>query len=802
MEKDDDAATGPDDEPHAPLEAPQVRGRDPKPRTPWSRILLGVAAAGPPLAFGGVHAPTVVAFLVVVLALWLRLCLRTRAELQVPVFVGLGLAAAAATLAQWLPIAGVRETFAPGVQAMVDEALVGMDVTARPGLTPVPGDTGLEAARLFGLTVLFVAAAQLSWRVTAAIVAATGTVVALVGFAHEALGMDAIYGVYAARDIDRAGVPALLGTFVNPNHQSGLLLLGVFSGIALAADQHAHGLVTADPGRVDRYGDRFLAAMAGVTIQIPALVLSLSRGALLAFLLIAPLAGWLAMRRQGSGRRARRRRTERLSPARLIVAGGGLGLFLLVAQHGAWRELATLSSIGNSLSESRTKVSSFVDALALVDGAPVLGIGRGAFVDLFPSVQRTPTHVLSTHLECAPATMVIEWGPWIGGLLLVGFASWWILAMFKSGPRTDRNARRIALLGLFAVALQNFADFSFEFLGVAAPAVALAGALSSGPTRVWRPPRAVVVVGLLLVAAIALAATSVGATQGRREPVNAEVLAGRRSAEEVIAVRPLDGRLHGLLARQAANAKQWYVARSRALAATRLRPGSVDAWLLLAAAEAELGDGARADVALTNGMALLHDPPDPALIDWLLRRHPDPEAFAELGPANADAWQLLVEALVERAPKHADALAAARARARPDDPEPLRMRYALALHAHEPALALHHARLWRQLAPTSVASHLAVARALRAFRGGRLVEARDALDTALVNQAFGDLAERGLLEQELVDVLLALGDEASIARARTLLPDLLGRPASRNDRRIREQLAERVRAGDPKPENR
>jgi len=389
--------------------------------------------------------------------------------------------------------------------------------------------------------------------------------------------------------------------------------------------------------------------------------------------------------------------------------------------------------------------------------------------------------------------MLVEWGPWFGSALLLGFASWWTLAMVRGGPRSDRNARRVALLGLFAVALQNFADFSFEFLGVAAPAVALAGALSPGPVRTWRPGRAAIVMGALVVAAIALAAVSVRDTYGRREAVNAEVLAGTRPVEDVLAMRPLDGRLHGLLARQAANAKIWDVALARARAATKLRPGSIDAWLLLAAAEAEVGNDVDADAATARGLDLLHDPPEASLIAWLLQRHPDPEELAALGPKREQPWRLLVDALAERAPKHADALAAARARARPADPLPLQIRHALAMQAPEPALALHHARLWRQLAPTQVAAHLAVTRSLRAFHPARLVEARDAIDSALVNLAFADLAERGLLEQELVDVLLALGDPASLARARTLLPDLLGRPASRSDRRFREELAERVR---------
>jgi hypothetical protein len=786
--EDAEAPVGPDDEPALPAGSSTRRSKT----TPWSRILLGASIMMPALAFGGVHPLTVVGFCMLVTLLWIRLSLRSRAGLVIPVWAALGVLAAGATFVQWLPLAGVRELFAPALDAMVDDALVGTDVTARPGLSVVPSDTGLEAARLLALTALFVAAAQLSWRVSAGFVAALGSAVALIGYTHEALGFDAIYGWYAARDVDRSGVVALLGTFVNPNHQSGLLLLGTFCGIAVAADQHAHGLVTADPGRVDRYGDRFLAAMAGVTLQIPALVLSLSRGALVAFMVLAPVAAVLALRRQGSGRRARRRRAERLSPARIMVLVGGAGLFLMVAQHGAWRELATLSSVARSFGETDQKITAAREAFGLLELSPVLGIGRGAFIDLFPAIRSQPTHALATHLECAPAAMLVEWGPWVGGALLVGFTSWWLVAFMWPGGGSDRNTRRVVLLGLLAVALQNAVDFSFEFLGVTAPAVALAGAMSRSPARTIGSRGGAWIGGGLLLGGVVLAAMSRPDSQLRREEQNAALLGTAEGARALLVARPLDGRLHGLLARDAAKRGDWPQAIARATTAVRLRPRAIDPWLILGVSERQVGHREAGDRAVAEGLARLHDPPSEQLLEWLLYEYPRPSDLAALVPDDPDAWRLLVDALALVSRPHADAVAAARAQAVPDDPEPLRIRFSLALQERNPGLALHHARLLRQLAPKATSSHLAVAQAYVSLGPERLFDARDALLEAIATEAFADLAERGRLEQELLAVYLDLGDDESLARAKKLLPDLLSRPANREARRRTEELANRM----------
>lgn len=784
-----------DDEPEAePVEASSGRGRRrAERRRSWAQALVLVAAGSPALMLGGVPPTAVLVFLVLVLALWQRLCARSQSPLLVPRVVLLGLGASLVTCAQWAPVPGLREALAPELHAAVAEALAGTGVEPRAGLSVSPGDTGLECARLVGLTLLLVAAAQLSWRTAATAAAMSGTAVALLGFAHEALGLHAIYGVIAARDVDLTTLPSMLSTFVNPNHQSGLLLLGIFAAGGLAADQHRQGLDTRDPSKVDRYGDRFLAAMAALTVQVPALVLSLSRGAIVALVLIGPLAAWLGLRRQRSERHSQRRRSRHMSPLRMVVVAGIVGLFLLVAQHGAWRELATLMDLADPDADLDTKLRVAHESLGLVPLSPWLGIGRGAFIDAFPPLDSRPTHVLHTHLESAPLCMIVEWGPIFGGLMVLGTTAWWVHAMIAHARRHDGSARQIVLLGLLAAALQNVADFGFEFLGVAAPAVALAGALSPTPAWRWQPRRARVLGSAALVGALALAWVSRPHAFTQRPGVDAEIHAGTRDPAAVAPWRPLDGRLHGLWARRAAERGDWATARARAEVALARRPGLVDAWLVLSAAQHEQGaPAALVDRSMAEALERLHDPPSEALVEHVLRRYPSPAALASLCPRGSEPWRLLVDALRPLSPAHADALAAAHAAHAPDDPAPLYVRHALAMDAGNPGLALHHARLLRALVPEQAAAHLAVTAALRGFDPPRLGEVEQALEQALRQAPLPDDRARGELEEELLRTQLDLGDEASLRRARALVPELLSRPADRETRRRRELLARRL----------
>jgi hypothetical protein len=685
---------------------------------------------------------------------------------------------------------------APGIEELVADALVATDVEAWPGLSPNPADTGLEVARLVGLLALFVAASQLSWRVTAAFVAATGGIIALIGFAHGLTGATAIYGIYEPMHADLAGRPFFIGTFVNPNHQSGMLLLGIFSAGALAIDWRRSAECSRNLEKMGRNTDKAIVALGLLLIQLPALVLTLSRGALFALVVVGTF-GLLLWARPGKRRDRHRRPSRRRSRIGIRVAIALL-LGVVVAafiRHSASRELASLLSLQDRGLETEAKFTTTVDALGLIELSPVVGIGRGAYIDLFPAALPQPSHILFTHLESVPVTMVVEWGPVGGTLMLLGLAWWWVSAVRDRRGQADARARGIALLGLFALAIQSLGDFSLEFVGVAAPTCALAGALSPRAPRTWRPRRALWHGLAVLGASIVLATLSFSNTWSRRYEQDQAIRRGDHSERDALRMRPLDGRLHGVLARRAAEQGNWEQARERAYVATRLSPGNVDGWLIRSASESASGDEEAAARSLHQGLDLLHEPASEQLVAYLLTHWPDAREFASVAPTSAPAWRHVAGALRQVAPAHADAVAAARARAETTDPEPRRMRVMLAIEARTPGLALHHARLLRQLAPDDPQSHLLVARSLMAFRPPREQDAIQALEQALARPSLRDARGVGQIEEKLVAALLRAGTADDVARARELLPRLLARPADRKARKRRQELARRLDRG-------
>lgn len=764
----------------------------------WSRILLVPTLALPALWLGGVKPAIVPVFVLLVVALLLRRTMRTSEPLRVPAFWSLGLFAALVTLIQWLPLpSDVLDLLAPGLRATLAELLAGSVADPWPRLSIHPGQTGLEVARVLGLTGLFVATAQLSWRMVASYVAATGALVAVIGLGHQLLGADRIFGVYDPRQAipglaapNRLEAP-LVGTFINPNHQSALLLVAIFAAAAVALDLRRRADESAHPRERERLADRSFLAWGAVAIQVSALLLSLSRAAIVSFMLVAPLAAWLATRERSRGlphesdRRGRRRGAMAVLLLALAAAFG------LVFASGADEQLASL----RDLEAFRQKFRVAREGLALVELSPVLGIGRGCFVDLFPLVDRNPGPLQFTHLETTPIAWIVEWGPLPGGILIVGVGAWAVQTWRSNTSAT----RRIALCGLLALAIQSWADFSLDYLGVAAPVVALAGALGVGrASGAWSVTR-VRWLGLSLAPlALALAIVSIPASWSARRDRDREVLAGERSIDDALRQTPCDPFLHLAAARAHAADEDWPATLVRASATARLRPTSVEAHLLASLALARLAREGEALEQLRAALLVLPDPIPPELLDYLLRALPTPELLlsvapidqADLGPPRRPAWQILARALVERAPKHARALASARARVYPNDPEPLRLQVLLALQQDNPGLALHHARLLVALRPREAASHRLRAQA----RFGFGEPAQNERAIAELEQTLAEIRvdDPGSLEELLVRALMQRGDLESLARAERAMQTLLGRKADRPTKQRRQALAEQL----------
>lgn len=729
-------------------------------------LLLGIAVMGPALALGGTS-PWVVPCFAAIIAALVAITLAQRKTIPVPLVATIAIVMAALTALQVMPIPGLRAALAPVLDTWIAQAQVGVEGSGWPSISPAPADTALEAVRLFALAGLALCCAQRAWQRTAAAVALLGVLVATIGLLQYGLGIDQIYGLYSAQHGARELSPALLSTFVSPNHQSGLLLVSLMATAGLLVDSQrthhgAHGL------------DRRIALLVALALQLAALVLSLSRAALLVAMLVGPIAvtiaWWPDQERRGSP-------WSRLAPKLglgLVLVGIALGL----GSVGAWQELQTLVVAEGLDPSTAARLRVTTASYDLIDLAPLTGIGRGAYGDVFTAFDPAPTHVWYSHLECAPLTFVVEWGVIVGGALAVAAPAWWIAAMRRSGTHEDHRARRIVLLGLLALALQSLADFSLEFLGVAAPAMALAGALDSTQPRRSSTSRArwgaVVLAGMAVASMLLVPST--WAFRGRSITHGGHV---------ELAARPLDAGRHRQHARLAAAAGDWEAAHDRARIAVRLEPGQVDGWLLLGASARALGDTATMQRATANALARLHTPPDEALLHYLTASFADPATLARVSPQEGEAWRLLAAGLLEHSPAHADAMAAIRMRRAPDDAEALHVRVEANLRLRRPALALHYARLWRQRAPTLARAHLAVARALQIAPRPRPDDVRLTLERALREASIDDQHERGLIEEQLLRALLRLPDTR--AQARQVAAALRTRPA---ESRIRSRWRE------------
>ena len=755
-------------------------------RFPWSRTLLLLALAGPPLWLGGAKPWVIPCFVLLVAGLLVRRCLASGEGLRVPSLWWLGLFAAGITLLQWIPLPdALLELLAGGLREQLAELLAGTSMPDWGRLSVHPGQTGLELARLLGLTGLFIAAAQLSWRLVATYVSLTGALVAIIGLVQKLLGAEAIYGLYVPRQRvaglgQGLGAP-LLTSFVNPNHQSGLFLVGIFAAAAMSLDFSARARETRGRFASERLADRAYLAAGVVAIQATALLLSMSRAAILALLVVLPLALYVILRRpqvSGSDPTNTRRR--------LGLGLVSLGLLALALSQGAWGQLASLRDLGAFTAKFEVAFA----GLELIPLAPVLGIGRGAFVDLFPLVDAQVRAVQFTHLESTPLAFLVEWGPVPGAALVFGLGLGWV-ASFRA---TTSAARRLALCGLLALAIQSCADFSLDYLGVTAAAVALAGSLApSARGSSFDPRKVLLAAGVGLVLAEFAALRSIPASWSERRGRDLALLETEAptaaSLDAALAQTPLDPFVHLAWARTHANAGEWARAQQRAEVALRLYPGSLDAHLLAATAAAELGAPLVAVEHLQRGLEGVREPVPPALIDYLGART-TPAELVSLAPSEALAWTALARALVADAPAHAAALASARASTHPDEGEPLRLLATLALAQRNPGLALHHARLFVALAPDALAPHRLRARARFALGTREHDEAAVAeLELARANPQIRD---RAAIEELLVTALLRLGEPEALDRAVLVLDELSTRRNSLEARQRHEKLRARV----------
>lgn len=461
--------------------------------------LFALTVVGSALALGAVHAPVLLAALVlswVAAALAVRQSLARRDEVLVPVWTLTLLALALFTALQAVPLpASLVAALSPSAADTWSRALLPF---GEPGprwvsLSLEPGATWGECVRLSTYGAVALAASSLSRGRTASrallVVVASGLLVALVTIVHGALGTQKLYGLYAPR----TGLTTwTAGPLVNGNTLAGYLNLAGLSALGLAAarEERVPGWV---PGLA-------FAIMATVAVRVG------SRGGLVALAVGLLVFGGLSLA-------ARLRRGGKV---------GGVGLFAAAAALLAFGAFVLVGGTRHALFElgleGTQKLRMVSWARPLVASHVAVGIGRGAFEGVFEAVRPERTeNLVFTHAENVVVQLVVEWGVPVGLLALLALS-------FCLRPGALGAARRIghagAWAGIAALTLQNLADLGTEVPAVMIALSAVVGALTGAREKAapsltvsLSPRRARVVLGA--AGALTLAAASLYLARGR-----------------------------------------------------------------------------------------------------------------------------------------------------------------------------------------------------------------------------------------------------------------------------------------------
>lgn len=292
--------------------------------------------------------------------------------------------------------------------------------------------------------------------------AATGALVALIGFAHWATGATTLYGVYPLRHIDR--LTGFFATFVNNNTLAGFEVLAGLTTLGLFA-------------RADEARLRALLLL-GVLLCFAAALLAGSRGGHVA--LVVGLVLFTLFAHGGHGAEAWRGRARLAAWAGLALAGLGLGAALVVLPEWNVETLAHL--------DDDAKVAGWPAAIEMAKAFWITGSGRDSFIFVHPawqalslpgSVSHPENHLLQLACELGVGGLVVGIG---GGLLM---AASLLPGIARRGSPTDWGV----VAGILACGAQQLVDFGLESAGLALPVAAALGVALARAHRRRGPPQ-------------------------------------------------------------------------------------------------------------------------------------------------------------------------------------------------------------------------------------------------------------------------------------------------------------------------
>lgn len=424
-----------------------------------------------------------VIFALLVFDSWRRKC-----ELQVTVLVLIPCGLALFGLFSLLPLPPALLAFlSPETERLSRLALESMGLYGQGQWRPLSLDvaeSALGASGYMALTLVFFIAGTLflsKHRLgrLATVLALTAFGLAVLGFAQKALGLDSIYGLVPVGQ----ETSFLFSSFVNPNHMAAFLGLIVPLQIALMFKSQTRA-------------KKVLWSLL-IVISASALLLTLSRAGVLAFLISQLVFSFLLWRLKHAPRRA-------LSLQ--ILAASVLSIALFLALTPLRQEALTLTpETGSALGP---KPAIWLDAWNMSQQLPLFGAGLETFKIVSPlyKTQQMDSRVLyPENLELHLATEV-GWGLTI---LILGMMLLWLIHLSR-----ERELALIeigGLCGLLALALHNQVDFNFTAFSIAVPATSFIAILSLRQAK--RHPyglfRSVVVPPWLLLVLLVLATLTI-----------------------------------------------------------------------------------------------------------------------------------------------------------------------------------------------------------------------------------------------------------------------------------------------------
>lgn len=305
----------------------------------------------------------------------------------------------------------------------------------------------VTAAGLVGL-----AAARLErshWKTTVQLAIVAGGALAMLDcVVQTALGWDSVLGLYLPRASQRA---FWLAPILNENNWAAYLTLIAAVSFGLIQEKEL------------AWGVRALLIVTGAMATLLVLA-SPSRGGQVGLLAsggVLVLLRWLRKSRQRRGRR----RLALVGTVALGVLLAGLTL-TRVAQESPTDEGELFTRL-----EREGKSVIWREALDVIGGHPLTGVGRGAFGDVSTRTAEGFGRPVAVWVENLPLQLLVDHGVLMGGALALLLLLVPLLAVRSAARHPERAGAAAALVGL---AVHELADFALAAGAVLLPTVLLA----------------------------------------------------------------------------------------------------------------------------------------------------------------------------------------------------------------------------------------------------------------------------------------------------------------------------------------